>query len=567
LLRPLIGYTREDVREAGTKSIPLKALTGGRPFPTERELKEGLRLGRYELLVPIARGGMAEVWIARLLGDLGFSRIVAVKTIRPEYAEDPAFRSSFFEEARLAARLRHANLVEVFDLGEEGPILFQAMTLIEGDSVSKLLRSVERLEGPGFLPPIATRIMVDALAGLHAAHELTDEEGVPMQLVHRDVSPHNILVGVDGVSKLCDFGVAKALGRVVNETDRGQLRGKFGYLSPEQVERKPIDRRSDLFAAGAVLWEMITGKPLFRGADVMETLASVTTSEIPDPRSVVKTRFVPDSLAEATLKALARDPKKRFQSAAEMIDALEPPGARARASNKDVSDFVSRLCGPRIEAQREAIRRVGRGILSVEPVQPMSNADFGAPPPATKEAVADALRRPAAAPRTVSVRVGQLGTVAGPPSVVAGMPMPIGPPSVTLILRPLDVQPPSGDKTFDPVEDEGEATRASVAVGPRGGARWMWIGGALFAVLAAVMFGLETSGREAVKRSAENGAAIEEAQKPAEGAVDTATAVRHVGIEEMEPIRPSGISRSAPIRAKAPKKKVPKPPFANPYQR
>jgi serine/threonine-protein kinase len=329
-----------------------------------------MRLGRFELLAPIARGGMAEVWIARLLGDLGFSRIVAIKTIRPDYAEDPAFRSSFFEEARIAARLRHANVVEVFDLGEQGPILFQVMPLVEGDSASRLLKMHQERAGEvGFPTAIALRIMADALAGLHAAHELTDEQGMAMQLVHRDVSPHNILVGVDGVSKLCDFGVAKALGRLVHETEQGQLRGKFGYLSPEQVDRRPLDRRSDLFSAGAVLWELLTGKGLFRGIDALDTLEKVARGVVPDLRALVPS--LPAPIAEITLRALARAPAERFSDAAAMIDALDAAALASglTATTKDVAAFVSALCGTRIDAQRELIRVAsGPGLADKEAI-------------------------------------------------------------------------------------------------------------------------------------------------------------------------------------------------------
>ncbi len=348
----------------GTRSIPVRAfVTTDIP---EIQPREGLRLGRYELVVPIAQGGMAEVWIARLLGDLGFSRIVALKTIRPEYAQDPSFRKSFFEEARIAARVLHANVVEVLDLGEEGPILFQVMRLIEGDSVAKLLRlRHERMgtpeETPGLPIQIAVRVMCDALAGLHAAHELADDDGVAMQLVHRDVTPHNILVGIDGVARLSDFGVAKALGRLVDETEAGQVRGKPGYFAPEQLERRALDRRVDIFAAGIVLWEAITGKHLFRNEETRPAQSTIDAEKYPDPRSTSK-EDVPQAISDAVMRALAKKPEDRFATAAEMSVALEQAARSSGgpASASEVAQFVTDLSGHRVMMQRSLVKRAAQ---------------------------------------------------------------------------------------------------------------------------------------------------------------------------------------------------------------
>lgn len=343
----------------GTRSLPLRRIPPRKP---DIQPREGLRLGRYELVLPIAQGGMAEVWVARLIGDVGFTRIFALKTIRPEYAEDASFRRGFFEEARIAALLSHANVLEVLDLGEEGTLLFQVMRLIEGDSVSKLLRlRQESAAGAGLPITVAVRVMIDALAGLHAAHELTDEDGTPMQLVHRDVSPQNILVGTDGVARLGDFGVAKALGRLVDETDAGQIQGKPGYLAPEQIARRPLDRRTDVFAAGIVLWEVITGKRLFRSEEGRPAVTSLGASAVPDPR-VFCDDGVPPRIAEATMRALAVEPGERFPTAEALSMALEE-AARASggpASTREVATLVSELCADRIATQRQKIRRAAR---------------------------------------------------------------------------------------------------------------------------------------------------------------------------------------------------------------
>jgi eukaryotic-like serine/threonine-protein kinase len=315
---------------------------------------------------------MAEVWVGQLMGDLGFSRLVAIKTIRSDYAEDPSFRRSFFEEARLAARLRHANVVEVSDLGEEGPILFQVMEYVEGDTLGNLVRLVrdnDRGKPHGAPVSIVSRVVSDALAGLHAAHETVDEQGVPLNLVHRDVSPQNILVGLDGVARLGDFGVAKALGRLSFETEAGQIRGKPGYLAPEQIERRPLDRRCDLFAMGIVLWESFTGARLFDGDAERRPLAKPSDPSVPDVR--IFAPGLPPRIADVTMRALSRRPDDRYPTAQDMRDALEAAArdSDAIATSKDVSAWVSELCGPRL---RELRSRMGSSRSSGEGPRPAS---------------------------------------------------------------------------------------------------------------------------------------------------------------------------------------------------
>ncbi len=343
-----------------TESLPDRAVGRRRP---ELEPRLGMRLGRYELLVPLASGGMAQVWVARLAGEHGFTRLVAVKTMRPEHAESDAFRRMFLDEARLAARIAHANVVEVLDLGEEGEgIVYLAMTLVEGDSVAGLLRVRRKIGARGLPHGIAARVVGDALAGLHAAHELRDEEDRPLQLVHRDVSPHNVLVGLDGIAKIADFGVAKARSRLADETEAGQVKGKFAYMAPEQLERREVDRRSDVFSTGVVLWEALTGEKLFGGIDLIDTIARIRDTTIPDVRDVAPD--VPARIAEVTAKALERDRARRFASAAEMGDALEAAAREcgAIASAKEVGALVEGLCGEEIQRRREAARDAVRAV-------------------------------------------------------------------------------------------------------------------------------------------------------------------------------------------------------------
>jgi serine/threonine-protein kinase len=318
------------------------------------------------LLAPLASGGMGDVWIAAQEGSFGFSHVVALKTIRQDHARTASFRKMFLEEARLASRLHHVNVVEVLDLGEQDGMVFQAMPLIEGDSLAGLGRRA-RESNRGRLPcGCALRILVDALRGLHAAHELTDDDGVCLQVVHRDVSPQNVLVGLDGIARLTDFGIAKALGRLSDETESGQLRGKLSYLSPEQAVREAPDRRSDVFAAGVVLWEALTGERLFKGLDVIETLEKVRALETPDPREVAPD--VPAEAAGVALRALARDPRDRFASAEEMADALEAVHGIARSA--DVAALVRELAGSAVAERRAKHRRWQTTASGGPPAQP-----------------------------------------------------------------------------------------------------------------------------------------------------------------------------------------------------
>jgi serine/threonine-protein kinase len=246
----------------------------------------------------------------------------------------------FLEEAKLAARIRHTNVLEVFDLGEVEGLVYQVMPLVEGDSLARLVRAHEQVQ-PGDRVPraIAIRILVDTLRGLHAAHEMTAADGVPLGIVHRDVSPQNILVGIDGVSKLADFGVAKAISSFGDETATGALRGKVSYMSPEQLRKAKIDRRCDIFATGVILWELLTGMRLAPAAAT--TLLS--GERLDDPRAHDPT--IPPKFAELAMQALASSPDSRFASADAMGDALENAAAECGLllSTKDVGSWTRAL--------------------------------------------------------------------------------------------------------------------------------------------------------------------------------------------------------------------------------
>ncbi len=339
------------------------------------DLKPGSKLGDSELLLRIGRGGMATVWVARERGaSTEEDRLVAVKAMLPDLAEEPEFVRMFLDEVRLVRSIRHPNVVNVYDVGEHDGIMWMSMEWVEGESLHTVIAEAGKRRA---IPPeMAVRIIADAAAGLHAAHELRDENGALRGVVHRDISPHNILIGTNGVVKLVDFGVAKAIGRVSEATRAGQLKGKFGYMSPEQARGKPIDRRSDVFALGIVLFELTTSRRLFRGESDIETLKLVISSRIPRPSSFDPK--YPLELERIVLKALDRDPTKRFQTAAELERDLNTylKSQRILVPESGIAGLLKRVVGQRIEQRRKAVRAAVRSLsagtaaelISSEPV-------------------------------------------------------------------------------------------------------------------------------------------------------------------------------------------------------
>jgi serine/threonine protein kinase len=287
------------------------------------------RVGRYELVSQLGSGGMADVWCAIQSSPGGFEKRVALKTIKPALASDPRFRKMFRDEACVAARVRHANVVEVLDLGEEDGVLFQAMSLVEGGSLAALLRASQRVFGQAACPAgVVARIVSDALRGLEAAHSLRDDDGMWIGVVHRDVCPANVLIGFDGVAKIADFGIARA-GDTLEVTDLGERRGKRRYAAPERRDSAATPR-SDLYSMAVVLWEALTGCNFDPAREIL------------DPRALVPS--VPDDVAAVTMRGLARSPHDRFSSAGAMADALER-AARASgtlATSRGVAELMER---------------------------------------------------------------------------------------------------------------------------------------------------------------------------------------------------------------------------------
>ncbi len=276
-------------------------------------------IGRYALFDALAAGGMATVHLGRLLGPVGFARTVAIKRLHQQFASDPEFVTAFLDEARLAARIRHPNVVPTLDVVADQGQLFLVMEYVQGESVSRLLKLLQKRDAVMPLR-IAVATVAGALHGLHAAHDARSEKGDPLCIVHRDVSPQNILLGADGVPRVLDFGVAKAVGRL-HTTHSGGLKGKLAYMSPEQVRGSSVDRRSDVFAASIVLWEMLTHSRLFGADNEAAMLDWVLTKPIPSP-SALSPDVLPD-LDAVVLKGLERDPEQRWQTAREMALALE----------------------------------------------------------------------------------------------------------------------------------------------------------------------------------------------------------------------------------------------------
>jgi hypothetical protein len=308
-------------------------------------------LGRYALYDEIASGGMATVHIGRLLGPVGFSRTVAIKKLHPQFAKEPQFVAMFLDEARLAARIRHPNVVSTLDVIALAGELFLVMDYVEGESVSRLRQASHEA---GELPPhaITGAILVGALEGLHAAHEARSEQGEPLGIVHRDVSPQNILVGTDGVPRILDFGVAKAAGRV-QETREGQLKGKLSYMAPEQIDGVTT-RSTDVYAASVVLWEMLTGKRLFLAENHLQTLKNVMTGSAAAPSTLAPN--ISPELDRFVLRGLHKDPAERFPTARAMSRALQK--LMPIATTGDVGEWVERMVGANLSSRTQKVASI-----------------------------------------------------------------------------------------------------------------------------------------------------------------------------------------------------------------
>jgi serine/threonine protein kinase len=335
-------------------------------------------LGRYEIAGQLAMGGMAEILLGRLAGPSGFERAVVIKRVLPHLGQHAAFVAMFVDEARIAGRIHHPNVVHVEELVQDGNDLYLVMEYLEGEPVSALLRraSVRNVKLDAYL---SAHVVAEACAGLHAAHELTDGDGARLHLVHRDVSPQNIFVTYAGSVKVLDFGIAKAADRIT-QTEAGVLKGKFEYMSPEQCLGRKLDRRSDVFGLGVLLFEMLTRVRLFKRASQVATIRAVVDDPIPRPSDLVP--GLHPKIDAVCLKALAREPEDRYATAADLrrdlLDAARAMGGDPMAETA-LSRFMHELFADRIEEKREMLRRVRDGSAISNVPSPEPDAGFEIP--------------------------------------------------------------------------------------------------------------------------------------------------------------------------------------------
>ena len=279
------------------------------------------KYGRYRLCFELASGGMGKVYLARAEGPAGFEKLVALKRIHPHLAKKRAFVDMFLDEARIASKISHPNVCSVFDFGEQDGTFYIAMEYMVGEPLSRIMMGLARLEEGGGPRRrlFGARIVADACEGLHAAHVLKDSKGQALNVVHRDVSPHNIFITFDGSVRIVDFGIARAANQL-HETTTGSVKGKWAYMSPEQARGKTLDCRTDVWSLGVIMWELATGMRLFRRKTQTETVLAVTGDEIPRPRDLDP--GVPEGLDVIVMKALQRDVDKRYRTARQMGRAL-----------------------------------------------------------------------------------------------------------------------------------------------------------------------------------------------------------------------------------------------------
>lgn len=344
------------------------------------------RIGEYEVLLELASGGMAQVLLARHTGDAGFERLVALKRVHRHLLQDSEVFAMAADEARLAGLIRHPSVVPVIGVIDTGDELVLVQEYVEGVSAATLLKRTK-------LPPaIAARVVIDALRGLHAAHEAKDLRGEPLEIVHRDVSPQNLLVGSDGATRVIDFGIARAERRMTL-TKTGVVKGKVQYMAPEQLEERPVDRRADVFAAGAVLYELVVGARPFGAGDEAATMRRVLLGDVDlDP-----VREVAPALAPIVERALEKRPQDRHATAAELAKALAeavPP-----AEHDAVAAFVEEQLGAELARLRESVRgALGDDDASEEPAPESSSGPVRELAPPEEVPEAEAATTPSAHP-------------------------------------------------------------------------------------------------------------------------------------------------------------------------
>ena len=354
--------------------------------PCEPSLLLPRRLGRYQLFAHIGRGGMADIFLAQADAGLGGSRLVVIKEVLPKLAHSAGFAEMLVSEAKLAARLSHANVVKVEDLGRAAEALYIAMEYVEGLDLRELLRLCARKKIA--LPvEFSLRIVIEALRGLSYAHRARDDQGRRLGVVHRDVSPSNVLLSFEGEIKLCDFGIARANTVAEELPEDAGILGKAGYMSPEQAWGEPLDARADVFAAGIILWELLAGRRLYKAGEGDKLIDLARLAVVPE----LPSRELPreDELHAIVRRALSEDREARYPTAAAMLQDLEDYAAAARmmASQIRFGEWLMEHFGQEVVLDRRARERVMRALSRgpaavIEPLAPSRLPDYDATPSA-----------------------------------------------------------------------------------------------------------------------------------------------------------------------------------------
>jgi len=395
------------------------------------------RVGRYWLFRPFARGGMASIHLGRLIGPVGFTRLVAMKVLHPLCADDEHY-TMLLDEARISSRVRHPNVVQTLDVVHDDQRVCIVMEYVHGVDLMGAVSGANRL-GERMPPNIASAVLLDTLKGLHAAHEARGEDGQSLGLVHRDVSPHNVVVGVDGIARVLDFGIAKAL-RKDHVTAEGLVKGKVAYMAPEQLVGGVLTRQSDVYAAGVVLWEALTGQRLFGGVDGENLIARVLGTRIPPPSQVAP--GIDPALDAVVLRAVAAEQRERFATANEMAVALAE--AALPAPSDQVAAWLERVASEDIEARDEGVREAEAFVPEAVPSRARSRVlwlSLIAAVGLGVVGVAFALTRAHRAPSEAAA--------AAPPSMLDPSPPPAdsvavgAPPSTLSIDQPIELSAPA----------------------------------------------------------------------------------------------------------------------------
>jgi eukaryotic-like serine/threonine-protein kinase len=414
-------------------------------------------LGRYELLAELARGGMGVVYLARQVSPEVIERPVVVKRLHGSLATSEKLVRGLLDEARMLTHVRHPNVVPIIDVVEARSEAF--LVLEHVDAVSLATLAEKTVEAGERMPPaIASRILGDVLAGLHAAHEAKNIRGVPLGIIHRDVSPQNVLVGADGVSRLIDFGIAKGAEREAGATTGAVLKGKVGYFAPEQLQEHEIDRRVDVFAAGVVLHEILVGKRLFGGDDHAKAMMRVLLGDIPLVSEVRE--GAPPALDSVLERALARHPDDRFATAAEFLEALTE--AAPPASPIEVARWVERVCGAILESRRDELRtlvtakspsrRAPRRMLAFGALAALALGIAGvvaakSSKPAERPAITETATSPSSSPAVMPSIAASLAPSIAPSAPSSSAAEPVATPAVAArprpSARPMGTPPPT----------------------------------------------------------------------------------------------------------------------------